>query len=338
MWRNVLIIGLLALVAIVLGTSIRKARAAVSAKDRERMAKAIPDKAPAKPAKARKILIYSHCGGFRHGGAIEAAKVALPMMGEKTGAYTAVVSDDLANFEADKLKEFDAIVLSNTTGDLLKTRGPRKPGKPDLKKITDPGKLEEVQAKHKKALADWAEKVKEFKAKADPSERLRKNLMDWIKSGKGVIGIHAATDCSYNWKEYGAMIGGYFAGHPWHELVPIKNDDPKNPINAAFEGKAFKVTDEIYQFNRGVYSREKQRVLLSLDMSKLKKKGSRKDNDNAISWVKMHGKGRVFYCSLGHRGEIFWNPVVLKHYLAGIQWACGDLKGVDTTPNPLSEK
>jgi len=298
---------------------------------------AMPAKAPAKPLKPRKILVYSKCLGFYHG-SIPYGNTAVEIMGKKTGAFEVVVSDDLANFEADKLKEFDAIVLNNTTGELLKASGPRKPRKPNAKRIKDPEKLKQANEKYEKDLARYEEQLKEFKKQPDRSEELRKNLMDWIKSGHGVIGMHAATDCSYRWKEYGAMIGGYFAGHPWHMLVPVKNEDPTNPINAAFEGKDFEITDEIYQFNRGVYSREKQRVLLRLDMTKLKKKGSRKDNDNAISWIKMHGEGRVFYCSLGHRNEIFWNPAVLRHYLAGIQWALGDLKGVETAPNPIATK
>ena len=335
MSRNILIASLF--VAVIVGAFATGASAAVKPENVEKMTKAMPDKAPAKPAKARKVLIYSHCNGFTHGGAIEAAKVAFPMMGKKTGAYEAVVSDDLDNFTPDKIKQFDAIILSNTTGELFKVKGPRKPRKPDAKKIKDPLKLAKELAKYTKQLGEYEKNLEAFEAKPKPdTEGLRKSFMDWVNAGGGVIGVHAATDCSYSWKEYGAMIGGFFAGHPWHMLVPIKNDDPKNPINAVFEGKGFEITDEIYQFNKGVYSREKQRVLLSLDMNTIKKKGgSRKDNDYAISWVKTHGKGRVFYCSLGHRDEIFWNPVVLKHYLAGMQWAMGDLKNVSTTPNPL---
>jgi len=328
---------------LVAGVVARTADAKVSDQDVEKMKKAMPAKAPATPAQARKVLIYSHCNGFVHGPAIEAAKVALPILGEKTGAFTAVVSDDLSNFEAEKLKEFDVVILNNTTGELLKAKAPRKPRKPNAQRIKDAARLAAEMEKYNKALAAWEAAAKRAAAQPDRSEQLRKNLMDWIKAGGGIVGIHAATDCSYQWKEYGAMIGGYFAGHPWHTLVPIKNDDPSNPINAAFGGKAFEVTDEIYMFNRGVYSREKQRVLLSLDYAKmqasdnprLKKQGARKDGDYAVSWVKTHGKGKVFYCSLGHRAEIFWNPTVLAHYLAGIQWACGDLKGVETAPNPL---
>ena len=344
MSRNILIVSLLVAAVLVVGTLATPAHAAVSADKVAKMEKAMPTKAPAKPAKARKILVYGHCGGFRHGAAIEAAKVALPMMGKKTGAFDTVVSDDLANFMPDKIKQFDVIVLSNTTGELFEIKAPRKPRKPDPKRIKDAKKLAQAQARFEKDMARYEAEL--ARSQSDPNkpntEALRKSFMEWVKGGGGIVGIHAATDCSYKWKEYGDLIGGYFAGHPWHTLVPVKNDDPGNRINAAFNGKGFEVTDEIYQFNRGVYSRKKQRVLLSLDYKKmqvsddpkLRRGGARKDGDYAISWIKSHGKGRVFYCSLGHRDEIFWNPAVLQHYLAGIQWALGDLKGVDTTPNP----
>jgi type 1 glutamine amidotransferase len=54
--------------------------------------------------------------------------------------------------------------------------------------------------------------------------------------------------------------------------------------------------------------------------------GKRPDKDYAISWVREYGKGRVFYCALGHAAPTYWNPAVLKHFLAGIQFAIGDLK------------
>lgn len=152
-------------------------------------------------------------------------------------------------------------------------------------------------------------------------------LADYVKRGNGIVGIHGATD-----GKLGAVFSGYFSGHPWHEDVGIKIDDPDHPLNRAFEGKNFVIKDEIYQFNKGAYSREKVRVLLSLDMEKTRDKGGRADQDYAVSWVRTLGEGRVFYCSLGHRDEIFWNPEVLRHYLDGIQWALGDLKA-DATPS-----
>ena len=65
---------------------------------------------------------------------------------------------------------------------------------------------------------------------------------------------------------------------------------------------------------------------------KHKRKMRRKDGDFAVSWVRSFGKGRVFYCSLGHEHGVFWHPAVLRHYLDGIQFALGDLPA-DTKPS-----
>ena len=84
---------------------------------------------------------------------------------------------------------------------------------------------------------------------------------------------------------------------------------------------------------RAPYTRENLRVLVSLDMTKeVNQKGGRPDNDNAVSWLREYGKGRLFYCSLGHNRGVFWTPGILQHYLDGIQYAMGDLKA-DATPS-----
>ena len=129
-------------------------------------------------------------------------------------------------------------------------------------------------------------------------------------------------------------VGGIFDGHPWHEKVTVKLDEPEHPLTAAFRGKGFEITDEIYQFT-GPYSRKRLRVLLSLDTGKtdMNRPGiKRADRDFPISWVQRFGRGRVFYCSLGHDHDVFWNPAVLRHYLDGIQFALGDLPA-DSTPS-----
>ena len=68
-------------------------------------------------------------------------------------------------------------------------------------------------------------------------------------------------------------------------------------------------------------------------MKKNADKSHRKDKDTPISWVHEYGKGKVFYCSLGHENSIFWNRAILQHYLDGIQYVMGDLEGVDATPS-----
>ena len=167
----------------------------------------------------------------------------------------------------------------------------------------------------------------------------RTALMEFLKKGKGLVGLHAATDNFPTWPEAQALIGGVFHGHPWNanDTVAVKLDEPSHPLVAAFEGKGFWIKDEIYQID-GEYSRDRQRVLLSLDMSKEKnhrdpKIISRKDNDFPISWIKQTPEGiRVFYSSLGHREDIYTTPEILSSYLDGIQFALGDL-AADAAPS-----
>jgi len=281
-----------------------------SPQDIQKMEAAMPGKPRVKPAKQRKLLVFTLCQGHAHG-AIPFAAKALEIMGQKTGAFEATASDDMSVFEPEKLAQFDAVCMDNTT---MRAFTPS-----DLKKLPE---QERTKARERDA-------------------ELKKSLLDFVRGGKGLIGIHAATDCFYAWPEYGEMMGGYFSGHPWHEDVGIKLDDPAHPLCAAFKGRDFTIKDEIYQF-RDPYSRKKLRVLLSIDPARTNmKKGNkirRKDGDFAVTWVRSYGKGRVFYCSLGHRNEIFWNPMILQHYLDGIQFAMGDLPA-DTKPSAeLSEE
>lgn len=271
--------------------------------EKARIAAALPAQAYAKPAQPRKLLIFSLTRGFRHS-SIPIGAHALARMGEKSGAYSAVHSEDPAVFEAGALEAFDAVCFLSTTGELFTA--------PNLKDVPE------------------AEK----RAAQEREARLKKNLLDFVNNGKGFVGIHAATDTCYQWPEYGQMIGGYFDGHPWHEEVFVHVEEPAHPLNAAFGGKDFAITDEIYQL-KDPYSRKRQQVLLALDVQKtnMQKEGVRRtDGDFAVSWARNQGQGRVFYCSLGHREEIYWNPTILSHYLAGIQWACGDLRWTPEQP------
>jgi len=242
---------------------------------------AMPSKAPAKPARPRKLLVFGLSLGYHHA-SIPYANAAFKIMGEKTGAFTADLTSDVAVFTPEKLSKYDAILLNNSTGEIFTT----------------------------------------------PS--VQQALQSFVSEGKGLVGIHAAADSSYSWPGYGELLGGFFDGHPWHHdsTVTVKVEDPSNPIVASFGGKELTVEDEIYQF-KAPYSRKLDHVLTGLDTARtdMTKKGiKRTDGDFPTSWVKPFGKGRVFYCSIGHNPAIYWNPVILGHYLAGIQFAMGDLK------------
>ncbi len=174
--------------------------------------------------------------------------------------------------------------------------------------------------------------------KLDPktTPKLCKSLMDFVKGGKGIVGIHAATDNFYKWPEAMEMMGGKFTGHPWGSggTWAVKIDKPDHPLMKPFKGEGFKIKDEIYRTAPPLYSRGKQLVLMSLDMSDAataKRASKPSDKDTGLSWIKKWGKGRVFYGSLGHNHHLTWTQPLLCHYLRGIQFAMGDLK-VPTAP------
>ncbi|HEY9172079.1 MAG TPA: ThuA domain-containing protein [Verrucomicrobiae bacterium] len=169
-------------------------------------------------------------------------------------------------------------------------------------------------------------------------EAAKQALLDFVAKGKGIIGIHAATDSFYDWPEGAAMLGGLFDGHPWGAggTWAFKLDEPNHPLNRAWAGKGFKLRDEIYQF-KAPYTRADRRVLLSLDLTDADTGGvkngvKRTDKDFAVAWIKNQGQGRVFYCSLGHAENVFQDVGVLGFYLDGVQFALGDLKA---DANPL---
>ncbi|MGI6416166.1 MAG: ThuA domain-containing protein [Thermoguttaceae bacterium] len=170
-----------------------------------------------------------------------------------------------------------------------------------------------------------------------PRPELRQALLDYVRSGKGLIGIHAATDNFYDWPEGAKMIGGLFDGHPWGGggTWAFRIDAPDHVLNRAFGGKGFKLQDEIYQF-KDPYSRDDRRVLLTLDLTdpatgKVTGGVKRADKDFAVAWIKTEGKGRVFYCALGHAANVFMDPAVMQFCLDGIQYALGDLQA-DASP------
>jgi uncharacterized protein len=285
---------------------------------------ALPEKAPAKPKQAHKVLIFSKTNGFRHG-SIPVGVTALRMMGQKTGAFTVTHSEDDGWFEPEKLKDFDAVIMLNTTGDLFRPSG-------NDMKVVDEVLKKSLGADYAKTKAAVEKGIKERE------DRLKASLVDFVKSGKGLAGTHSATDTYHSWGEYNMMMGGTFAGHPWHQKVPVKNLAPKHPLNEMFNSDGFEVNDEIYQFRENTALPKDRKFLLQLDTDKMDvSKGNRKDKLYPVSWISTYGKGRTFYCSLGHRDEIYYNPVVLKHYLAGFQYMLGDLDA-DATPTAEEKK
>jgi type 1 glutamine amidotransferase/sugar phosphate isomerase/epimerase len=263
---------------------------AAAAGDLQKIEAALPAKAPATPRKPRKLLIFTLNVAYGGHPSIATANEAFTRMGRKTSSFETVISKDPQVFQRESLSRFDAVFLNNTVGNLFE----------------DPG--------------------------------LRENLAEFVHGGGGLMGVHGTSvgfvrwpSAAEDWPEFGFMLGARGANHrDSREHVFIRVEDPSHPVVRSFGGD-FDYRDEFFRFG-DPYSRRRVRVLLSIDNAKTDAnqgaaRGAvfRQDNDYALAWVRQYGRGRVFYCTIAHNPDVFWDPRMLEFYLAATQFALGDL-------------
>jgi type 1 glutamine amidotransferase len=158
-------------------------------------------------------------------------------------------------------------------------------------------------------------------------------LAAWVRSGKGFVGAHIALTAFDSWPEFGELLGARYDDHPWNTASgTVINEDPSFPATKHFPA-TFPLTDEFYQPKE--FSRDKLRVLLRLDVSKMppNPNNRRTDGDFPLAWAKMYGSGRVFYSSLGHAAETWDNRDVAQMYFEAIKWSLGLTEG-SAAPRP----
>jgi len=297
-------------------------------------------------AAPKRVLVVGVTEGFRHP-AIELGASVITRLGKDTALFVVDVVD-------------------------VNPNAPEFAG-PDGK--ADPAK---VHAANVKALADKMspQGLKQYDAVIFNSTTADLPIPDvdaflgWIKSGKGFLGIHAATDTFRGHKPihaYTEMIGAEFKTHGRQVEVEVINQDPKHPSCKHYPA-TFKVFDEIYQLNG--FERSTVHGLLTLD----KHPNEKTPGDYPIAWCKLYGgtkavvpehgaelliqkawenkAGRVFYTSLGHREDV-WDPnwegkdgrknppdtarAFQHHLLGGIKWVLGLEKG-DAKPQTAARR
>ncbi|HEV7925097.1 MAG TPA: ThuA domain-containing protein [Verrucomicrobiae bacterium] len=262
----------------------------------------------------KKILFFSKSGGFEHpmiaekNGQPSKAQVILTELGKKYN-FEFTFTKDGSVFTPENIAKYDAFFFY-TQGDLLK-RG--LDGQPPM---TPEGKAAFLEA---------------------------------IYNGKGFIGTHSASDTSHSgglndsgpgrWQSdegnldpYIKMIGGEFIVHgsqqTAHQIVIDKNfpglsavPDDFGPMEEWYSLKNF--APDLH-------------VLLVQDTSTMQKTGGNRkayDRPNYPStWARLYGKGRVFYTNMGHRDDVWTNPVFQSVLVGGINWSVGNVEA-DITPN-----
>lgn len=252
-----------------------------------------------------KILLFTRSQGFEHS-VIKPGKDGSPSLVEQTlttlgksNNFTIVHTKDGGYFTPEKLKEFDCIAFY-TTGDLTKDGGDKNPPMP---------------AGGKEAL---------FEA---------------VKSGKGFVGFHSASDTfhaasgahSYTLDPtpdpYAVLLGAEFIMHGKQQKTKAITIDAKFPGIEGFKDVT-ELQEEWYSLKQ--FPKELH-VLQVLDTSTMEGNMYKRGN-YPITWIHPYGKGKVFYTAMGHREDVWGNPIYQQLIVGGINYALQRVK-VDDSSN-----
>ena len=253
----------------------------------------------ARPADTKKVLFFTKSSGFQHsvitrnGDQLSLAERILTQVGKEAG-FEVIASKDGTMFNPDKIGQFDVFVFE-TTGDLT------KPGTDGTPPMTAEGEAA---------------------------------LYEAIKAGKGFVGMHCATDTFGHHRGKGAddpyiqLIGGAFSGHGAEQEATLTVADPSFPGAKLFGDESFKITDEWYGLKNLA---DDLHVIFVQNTQGMKGRVYERPNFPE-TWARMHGKGRVFYTSMGHREDVWENVKYQQLLVNALKWATGQVEG-DASPN-----
>jgi len=146
-----------------------------------------------------------------------------------------------------------------------------------------------------------------------PSEQVKKNLIDFVKSGKGFFVQHLATASFAKWEEFGKLCGRKWimgtSGHGPRVPFEAKIAAKEHPITAGMDD--FIVDDELYAKLQGD---GEINVLVTADSDWSKK-------TEPLIFTLNYGKGRTVHNAFGHDGKALMTPNVKKIIVRGVEWA-----------------
>ena len=140
-----------------------------------------------------------------------------------------------------------------------------------------------------------------------------------VENGVGIGGCHGGMCDSFrNSTEWQFMTGGQWVAHPGNDGVEytVRITERTHPVTAGIED--FQVRSEQYY----MHTDPSNKVLATTTFPVAD--GPHVPNgpfDMPVVWTRLHGKGRVFYCSLGHQANILEEGPVRQIMLRGLCWA-----------------
>ncbi len=262
-----------------------------------------PDTTQAPVRKPHRVLLFSLFTGFEHW-VIPHADEVITILGEKTGAYAVEKSTDVAMFEIEHLRKYDAVVLNNNC-----SMGERR----DL--FYDALSKDSTLSDHQRVAQ---------------AAQLESNLLAFVNKGGGLAVLHGGIVMQNNSAEFSTMVGGSFDYHPPQQMIEVKMNEPGHPMVQPFNGNSFSHIDEPYFF-KNAYQKKDFRPMLYMETASIAgMTHSSEDKVSYVSWIKKYGEGRVFYVSPSHNAQSYENASLLRYYLNGMQYILGDLKCDDT--------
>jgi len=162
-------------------------------------------------------------------------------------------------------------------------------------------------------------------------------LLKAIEEGKGFLGVHSAT-ATFNdttrksdpvalladgekVDSYIRMLGAQFTSHGDQQKATIRIPPTAKDFPGLAYLKQFDMTEEWYAFT--AMARDLH-VLMIQDTASMSFRGQRQKQytgpNYPNTWARLHGKGRVFNTSLGHREDVWNNPLYQPLLLAALAW------------------
>ena len=186
------------------------------------------------------------------------------------------------------------------------------------------------------------------------TELQKESILDFVRGGKALVGVHCATLTLYDDPRFGEVLGGYYLRSiiPTNQIAQgrigiLKIEDQNHPATRML-GPSWPINEEFYEFGHEVwdpgrptenisavgrlhilmpFSRDRVHVLVSLDTERTDLSGLAgivKGGDYPQAWTRSFGRGRSFYTALGHRDDVWSNDLLFRaHVVGGIQWALG---------------
>ncbi|MFX1320499.1 MAG: ThuA domain-containing protein [Promethearchaeota archaeon] len=138
-----------------------------------------------------------------------------------------------------------------------------------------------------------------------------KNVLDFVASGKGFVGIHGASASFKAHPKYYEMLGGRFIGHKKVKDYHVKIVDKSHPITQGLED--FIIKEEQYQHDLSMG--ENIHILAEADYH-----DEVDPKSNPIMWTKTYGKGRIFFCALGHKSKSLEEEILQIVIKRAVKW------------------